>query len=127
MVENTKKNVVLVGSSYSASLALKIGAENKNVDAVIAFSPGEYFKERGNTYIQDIMKNNKFDKPVFITSSKKEANIAEQFFEAASLSKNKVHFIPKSEGKHGASALWSSSEGNEEYWLALSTFLKKLK
>jgi dienelactone hydrolase len=39
--------LTLWGSSYSASLVLMIGAANKDVSAVLAFSPGDYLKPRG--------------------------------------------------------------------------------
>ena len=43
MSERYGKPVILVGSSYSAALSLKVAAENDNVRAVLSFSPGEYF------------------------------------------------------------------------------------
>src|SRR4030095_9224090 len=40
------KKIILMGSSYSASLVLKIAATDNRVLAVIAFSPGEYFPDK---------------------------------------------------------------------------------
>ena len=40
------EKVVAWGSSYSASLALRLASEHDTVDAVIAYSPGEYFDEK---------------------------------------------------------------------------------
>lgn len=37
------KKIVACGSSYSASLAMKLASEHPEVSAVMAFSPGEYF------------------------------------------------------------------------------------
>ena len=45
VTKNHSTAVILVGSSYSASLALKVGRGNRNVIGVAAFSPGEYFPE----------------------------------------------------------------------------------
>lgn len=116
--------VVLVGSSYSASLALKIAAENDKVKAVMSFSPGEYFGEaKSETYIQEAVKN--LNKPVFITSSKAEAPKAKVIFDAIA-AKDKVQFIPKAKGVHGASALMDKPE-NDEYWAATRAFVKGIK
>jgi len=41
MAAKYNKPVMLVGSSYSASLSLKVAKENPNVKAVMSFSPGE--------------------------------------------------------------------------------------
>src|SRR5690606_32537521 len=90
-----KQGIILFGSSFSASLALKIGKSNPKVFAVVAFSPGEHFDSKINlrTEIQG------FNKPLFVTSSKKESS------EVTSLvsdlkTKNKIQFIPIGEGAH---------------------------
>ena len=68
-----KSKLVLWGSSYSAALVIKLAGDNAGlIDGVLAFSPGEYFKELGASadYITKSAKNVKC--PVFITSSKTE-------------------------------------------------------
>lgn len=128
MATNSGKPVILVGSSYSAALALKIGSESTKVQGVVAFSPGEYFNDKGKTFIQDVLANKNFNKPLFVTSSKAEAPQAKVFYDKAkSNPANKVHFIPTKEGVHGAKALWKDTEGSEEYWKALGEFLEKFK
>jgi dienelactone hydrolase len=117
---NTK--IILFGSSYSASLSLKIAKENENVKAVVAFSPGEYFGNKLN--LTENIKG--LNKPMFVSSSKDEAP------ELTNLIKNvtsdiKVQFIPKENGVHGASALMEKTPNNKEYWEALITFLNKIK
>ena len=64
--ENYSPAVILVGSSYSASLALKVGRGNKQVMGVAAFSPGEYFPRDLN--LRQAIKG--FKRPHFVTSSK---------------------------------------------------------
>ena len=118
----TKKKIILVGSSYSASLALKIASENDLVKAVIAFSPGEYFGEKLN--LSKTIAG--LSKPCFVTSSKREAE-AVKSVTAGIASDLFVHFVPKSKGFHGSKALWSENEGNEEYWSALNAFFKQLE
>lgn len=120
-----KKPVILVGSSYSASLALVIAMHNDKVRAVAAFSPGEYFAGiKSETFVQESMKNIK--KPVFITSSKKEVPRVKVFFDAAS-GQIKEMYVPKEEGIHGARALWDTTPGSAGYWTAFSAFLTKVK
>ncbi|OWY25171.1 hypothetical protein C7N43_17740 [Sphingobacteriales bacterium UPWRP_1] len=120
-----KKPVILVGSSYSASLALVIAMHNDKVRAVAAFSPGEYFAGiKSETFVQESIKNIK--KPVFITSSKKEAPRVKVFFDAAS-GQIREMYVPKEEGIHGARALWETTPGSAGYWSAFTAFLTKIK
>lgn len=70
---NGNKPIILVGSSYSASLALWIATENEKIKAVAAFSPGEYLK---NLNLAEKIKN--LDTPTFVTSSKRETNPVEK-------------------------------------------------
>ena len=113
----TQKPILLLGSSYSASLSLLIGKNNPKVKAVAAFSPGEYFD---SISIQDSLKG--FDKPLFITSSKQEAtSITELIKNIEPHLSNQ--FIPSVNGFHGSKALWPENKGNELYWEAFSQFL----
>lgn len=117
------KPVILVGSSYSAALVLKVAAEHPDkVKAIISFSPAEYFGDK----LTIAGYCGKLTMPVFITSAKDEADRAKVLFDAI-ISKTKTQFIPESKGKHGSSALWASTVGNEEYWTALKVFLKQLQ
>jgi dienelactone hydrolase len=114
------RNVTLVGSSYSASLVLKIAAQNPNVDAVIAFSPGEYFGD--DLSVAQAVKT--LNKPVFITSSKNEVDDCKLIFDAIP-STNKTQFIPQTHGYHGSKALWAVNNSSKEYWAAVKVFLGK--
>ncbi|MCX6274608.1 MAG: hypothetical protein NTV09_05335 [Bacteroidetes bacterium] len=117
-----KRRIILLGSSYSASLALKVANENDHVFAAVAFSPGEYFD--GENFIATHV--NGLKKPVFLTSSKEEApGVTELSKDIISLVK--VQFIPKGEGDHGSKVLWSSKPENQDYWAALMSFLNRMK
>lgn len=117
------KKIVLIGSSYSASLALKISTGNDNVRAVIAFSPGEYFKQN-KIIIQDIIKDLKI--PIFATSTKSEFKYIKEMFK--NVGKNKILFEPTSgEGVHGAKTLWKNNPNYKEYWFQITMFLKNYK
>ncbi|REJ83984.1 MAG: hypothetical protein DWQ44_05845 [Bacteroidetes bacterium] len=120
--ERYNQNIILLGSSYSASLALKIACNNEKVKAVAAFSPGEYFKDKD--YVSKSISS--LTKPVFITSSKSEADKVTQLVRDVN-SRIKVQYIPKTAGDHGSKVLWTSSSDNPEYWVALMSFLNKIK
>ena len=64
---NEPEPVILLGSSYSASLALLLGIGNDKVDRVVAFSPGEYLQ---NVRVHARMAE--LSKTVFVTSLKRE-------------------------------------------------------
>lgn len=118
------KKIILWGSSYSSTLALWIALENKNVAAVISFSPGDYFiEEKGS--LTEKLKN--LNKPMFVTSSKTEAVEINTMLANVQMDSTKIQFTPKSIGKHGSRALWQTSEDNQEYWTAVSNFLESLK
>ena len=116
---NGNEPIILVGSSYSASLCLWVAKNNEKVKAVAAFSPGEYLPK---ITLKDSLID--FDKPLFVTSSKIEIEQVAQL--TSSIDSNLVsQFKPTLEGIHGASALWQTSEGFKMYWSAFLTFLKK--
>lgn len=118
-----KQKVILWGSSYSAALAIHIAASNNNVDAVIAFSPGDYFNDKKQP-LRDVL--NDFSKPFFVTSSRDEAVELSKTFDSIKFSDMQVHFVPKNKGVHGSRALWRTSEDNAEYWTAVERFLDVL-
>ena len=115
-----KAKIVIWGSSYSASLVIKLAGDNPTlIDGVLAFSPGEYF-ESSKTYIRDSAKNVKC--PVFITSASKEAKAWKSIFLAIG-SKTKHSFLPETKGNHGSRALWSKFNDSKDYWQGVSKFL----
>ncbi len=120
--KSNHKNVILLGSSYSASLALKIGKENDKVSAIIAFSPGEYFGNKLN--IANSVKS--LNKPVWVTCTKKEVADVTTIMNGI-VSKNKMQINPTGEGIHGAKALWKDQAGNEEYWVKIIPFMDSVR
>lgn len=115
---NGNKQVVIVGSSYSASLCLLIGKINEKVKAIVAFSPGEYLE---GISVKDSLIG--LQKPTFITSSKLEFPQVQQLTSGIDSSYLTL-FKPDVEGIHGARALWKETEGHKEYWNAFLKFLK---
>jgi dienelactone hydrolase len=120
-----KGEIIAWGSSYSASLALRIAGDRPElVDGVLAFAPGEYFADQGkpDDWVEEAA--GKIHVPAFITSARKETGQWADIF-AAIPSEEKVSFVSVTEGNHGSRALWKQFDDSEAYWKAVSSFLKK--
>lgn len=130
-INYTRKNLakgklILWGSSYSSSLALKAGADMPDkVDAILAFSPGEYFTAQGKPrdYITSSMYT--LAQPVFFTSAHSEKSNWWGMYVAVSGNK-KNYFWPSTTGNHGSRALWSKFPDSREYWDAVKSFLDSI-
>jgi len=115
--------LLLWGSSYSASIVLMVAGDDPRVDAVLAFSPGEYFVSKEPAFVQNHVKN--MTKPLFFTSAKNEQQSCSIIYNAIP-SKEKTYFIPKKgQGRHGSSTLWEQTPNHGEYWKAVKAFLKR--
>lgn len=114
---------ILWGSSYSASLSILEGIENDDIKAIIAFSPGDYFGDELPSLTTAFSNT---DKHFLITSSKEEATTLTALLGGKKLSEYQYQFIPASEGFHGSKALWTGQKGAEEYWKAVTEFLKTI-
>lgn len=118
----SKKPIILVGSSYSASLALVEATKNFKVKALVVFSPGEYFNEEINIKKATSM----LYVPVLATSSRMEFQPMKKMLDH--LKPNHLTlFKPSKEGAHGSRALWESNPNHEDYWMALTQFFSQLK
>lgn len=117
LYRKSRRPIILVGSSYSASLALLIAKESPKVGAVAAFSPGECLK---GLSVAESIKG--LVKPVYVTSAKKELTETARLLRFVD-AKRKTWFKPKVAGAHGARALWEATEGHEGYWKSFVDFL----
>ena len=112
------ERVGVIGSSYSASLVLVLaGRERSFADAVMAFSPGEYFSEP--RFVTKTLPG--ITVPVFLTAARGEAGQWQPFVQKIKV--DVTGFVPEERGRHGATALVSND--GEEYWNALRVFLNK--
>jgi len=116
------KKIIIWGSSYSSSLVLKLAGERDDIDAALAFSPGEYFKKKD--YITEAAK--KIQIPVFITSAKSEKKYWWDIYNVIP-SKQKQYFLPEKGGQHGSRALWEKFPEHADYMKAVEKFLNPLK
>jgi hypothetical protein len=118
----SSRKIILLGSSYSASLVMKVANHNHDIEAVVAFSPGEYFQPKMvlRSFLTD------YDKPIFIASTVNEKTFVNELI--SEIPDEMVHFfVPENgDGTHGAKALWEKQPQNEEIWLSLLLFFKKI-
>ncbi|MEM9013272.1 MAG: dienelactone hydrolase family protein [Pseudomonadota bacterium] len=105
-----------LGSSYSAALVLVLSGRDAGfADAVMAFSPGEYFGS-GDFVRRDARA---IAVPVFITGAGNEGRQWGPIAEV--IDAPTVAFRPDGSGRHGATALLSAD--GDAYWAALEAFL----
>ena len=118
---NKNSPIILLGSSYTAALALLVATGHPKLKSLIVFSPDEHLK---NTNLKEEIKN--INIPIFATSAKREI---EDVTKVLSLINQKLitQFKPKTEGFHGSKILWESVKGYEVIWKEIETFLTKIK
>ncbi len=115
--------IVVWGSSYSASLALKMAAEETGIKGAIAFSPGEYFDDK--TLVKGWAS--KVSCPVLIACTPDELKDGRQDLYDAITSDPKV-LAQFSGGVHGTSTvLPEKSPAAAQYVDKVKDFLTNLK
>ena len=112
-----------MGSSYSASLSLIEANDNSTIKAVVALSPGEYF--RPDLVVKDHITN--INIPVFATATKKEVQYVRAMLADIPGSLLTLYEPVTEEGEHGAKMLWEGTESSDACWLELLLFFKKLR
>lgn len=119
----SNKKVVLVGSGYSASLVLYIGATDSRVATVLAFSPSDYFN--GKLNINSVLP--KYNIPVYVSSARSEAGAVKKYVADIPSSKL-VQFIPPTEGASGSPALLTSDRDEyHDYWISILMFMRQVQ
>ena len=116
-----KNQYILFGSSFSASLAMKIANQNKRAVAVIAYSPGEYFSP---VKVTDWLKD--FNKLLYISSTKREQPFVTELVKDIP-SQFLTIYQPSGEGIRGSPALWNEHPQANDCWMSLMMFVKKVK
>lgn len=115
------KRILIWGSSYSAALVFYIGSQYaEDIDALLAFSPGEYVKAGGEMVRFHAAK---VTCPVFVSSATKEQNRWKEIY--ANVKGEKAYYVPEEGGFHGSKALWPANDGNEVCWKAVEVFLSQ--
>ena len=116
-----QKKIILLGSSYSAGLILKIAKkDNSKIKALICFSPGEYFE---NYSLEEGLKD--LSTFTFVYGATDELPAIEK---CTSGLLNRKTFKPMfNPGQHGASVLWTNCPSSTEFWMDFTNALQLLK
>lgn len=125
--DQTTNKLIIWGSSYSSALVLKYAGDNPEmVQAVLSFSPGEYFKSQGkpSDWISQSAAN--IQCPVFITSAKNEQKSWQTIYDIIPVD-TKQFYLPTQFGNHGSRALWVKFDSHKGYWEAVIAFLQSLE
>ncbi len=121
--EKSEKPVILMGNASSASLALLIACKDPRVQAVIALSPGEYFKPF--IVVRDSIQD--LHKPVFAAGSTLETGYLKTLFEKMEAASRTI-FTPETLVDYrGTEMLTKSHPVQDEYWLSLIFFFNTLR
>jgi len=120
-----RQPVVLLGSSASATLAMKVATENTKVRAVIALSPGDFYQ---SVWTVDTLLHVLKDKPVFIAGNTHETDYYLNY-ESSLKNKNNHSLLKPSKpiDLRGTELLMSNNPLENEYWFSLLVFIKFLK
>lgn len=121
-VASGRRPVIVFGSSYSASLALKLAQEMSEIKAVIAFSPGEYFGKELN--VKKTITG--LSKPTFIACSASEKKWTDELI-AGIPTRKRIYYAPRKGGEHGARSLNKGVDGQTEYWIQMINFVQTVK
>ena len=125
LVAGDGRPLILVGSSYSASLVLKIAADttfkhHDGIAGVISFSPGEYFKTMKLAPLLSTIEC-----PVFITQAQNEYAASLEVSENIP-DENLIIYQPDFPSIHGSRAIWKEVDGHEAVRRALKEFIVTL-
>jgi len=119
----SRKPVVVLGSSYSASLALVLATKNPQIAAVVAFSPGEYFESR--FVVRDTLAYLRI--PLWIGGASDELSYLKVLTSKIDPQYLTLFTPVHDKGRHGAAALWPNNPSKDEYWFSLLLFFNQIK
>ena len=110
--------LVIIGSSYSSSLAIYVAAENAEVSAVVSCSPGDYLPRKGSM----AEAGKKLLKPTLIICPPNEERQARVVLNLVASEDKELYAQPQ--GRHGASTFYASPTADAA-WTKLLDFLKR--
>lgn len=119
----SKQKLILLGSSSSASITLKLAAGNEKIKAVIALSPGEFY--RPEFELEGFLKN--INKPLFITGNQEEINYYQRIIDMIETPTISLYKPSDYTSLRGNELLLKSNHLQNEYWFALLIFIKSLQ
>ncbi len=120
------RTVVAWGSSYSASLALKLAADHPEVSGVLAFSPGEYMPQKG--VVQSWNARVKVPTLFACTPDEAKAEVVRIYKAAPPVPERSADLLlAMAKSVHGSSTMSPDKNpgGAEGYWKFVQAFLSR--
>lgn len=119
-----KLPIWLLGSSNSTILAV-IGANQypQEVEAVMLFSPGEYYDEPAEFVAEAL---GKLKAPLLVSSAKNEKGTSEQMLSYKTNGEKQLYLPSVGDGEHGAKTLGNNKSDFEEYRKGVESFISSL-
>lgn len=121
-VEKKYSKIIAWGSSYSAALVLRLAAENSRINAVVSFSPGEYFADKAIV----AKWNSNVAVPALYLFTEEERG--DRDVAAIKWLHKDGEMFASGMGVHGSSTLRDDRNqlGAAGYWRATEKFLKRI-
>ena len=120
--EKSNKKVVIMGAGANGSLALISAKNPKKISAVVAMSPGEFFKP--DIEVENELENIQI--PVLITCTKAERPYIEQMVSNIDGEVKSIYTSETDSSQNGTRALKTDSDMSLEYWLTILMFFKDI-
>ena len=117
------EKVILLGSSLSATLALKVASGDERVKAAMAFSPGEYL--RPGYPLKKILK--KLTIPVYIACNTMEYPYLLESVDGIEEGTLTLFEPPENTTERASGMLRKSNPSYDEYWFSVLIFIKSLQ
>lgn len=123
VASKSSQPIIVMGSSFSASLAIMEATHNFKIKAVVACSPISLPQHE----IDVTASIAKVYVPILATGTKLEYAPMKELLSSVS-QKHLTLFRPsQGEGAHGAQSFWEENPNHGEYWMMLSQFFSQLK
>lgn len=119
----SSESIILLGSSYSATLCLKVASVNERIMAVMTFSPGDFL--RPVTTLKELLGS--IDKPVFIACNQSEYSYLQEATEGIVVDNITLVKPPEKAENRGIGLLSDNNPVSDIYWLSVLVFIKSLQ
>lgn len=122
VAQRSSQPILLLGSSFSASLALIEATNNFKIKGVVAFSPRELSESEMD--VKELTHN--IFVPVLALGTKMEFDDMAKLLSHVQKRHLSLFKPSQGEGSHGATSLWESNPNHKEYWMVLTQFFSRL-
>lgn len=119
----SSEKLILLGSSSSASLCLKVAKERDEISAVMALSPGEFFQPEFS--LEFVFSDYKI--PVYITGNQAEISYLKTISSDLKEEYKTIFSASENTRGRGTALFMPGNPTQNEYWMSVLIFVKSLK